>query len=736
MTEPQTRTKYSYDSASGCSGTYSGDLVKKVDAVGNVTCFTYDGLHRRLSVTYPSGSYASVTASKYFVYDSATVNGANMANAKGRLAEAYTCTTCPGTKLTDIGYEYTSRGEVSDVFEMTPHTSPSYYHVSQTYWVHGAPLQLSALYNGSSITGLPTISYGGTIGSTVGLDGEGRITQVTAGSGQNPVTGVIYNDGSLPTQVNFGSGDNDIFAYDSNTLRMTQFKFNVGTQSKYLNGALTWNANSSLSQLAINDQYNSSDTQTCNYTHDDLARVATANCGTAANQSFSYDAFGNISESGSPYSFQPTYTTNPPTNRFATIPGTTPSYDANGNVLSDGNHAYAWDSDGNSIAVDSVSLTFDAMDRMVEQNRSGTYTQVVYGPGGGKLALMNGSSLTKALVPLPGQATAVYTSSGLDHYRHSDWLGSARLTSSPSQSYISSVAYAPFGETYASYGTTDISFTRQNPDTVSSDYDFLYRPYSTQGRWPTPDPSGLSAVDPTNPQSWNRYPYVLNAPLAFVDPNGLDTTCLESGSGGSGYNGPSTNGFGMCTNVTPSGPDGGFYCYGGGLCPGANGVPSIYDAQYSGPPPTGQSFQSGAWQSADAFLTLQTSSVWNTPVPTGVLNYNPNQGYYGGEIDLGFVILIKAFSKNPPSTSGKSFFTDWLSKGAAGGHFSFLGKNPPGAGLYISPGPNLAVAACSTVASQVMGPWVKALQGSLKANPGQQPPSGIAGSSNLFSCGI
>ena len=84
-------------------------------------------------------------------------------------------------------------------------------------------------------------------------------------------------------------------------------------------------------------------------------------------------------------------------------------------------------------------MTASALDRMVEQNRSGSYTQSVYAPTGGKLALMSGQTLQKAFVPLPGQATAVYTSTGLDHYRHSDWLGSARLTSSPSRTYVSSV---------------------------------------------------------------------------------------------------------------------------------------------------------------------------------------------------------------------------------------------------------------------------------------------------------
>jgi len=43
---------------------------------------------------------------------------------------------------------------------------------------------------------------------------------------------------------------------------------------------------------------------------------------------------------------------------------------------------------------------------------------------------------------------------------------------------------------------------------------------SAQGRWTSPDPTYLS-VNAFNPQSWNRYSYVLNNPLLYVDPMGL-----------------------------------------------------------------------------------------------------------------------------------------------------------------------------------------------------------------------
>src|SRR5206468_1540266 len=123
------------------------------------------------------------------------------------------------------------------------------------------------------------------------VDGEGRTSTVSASSGQNPVTSTTYNVSSQPTGVTFGSGDSDSFTYDANTGRMTQYKYTVNGSSEI--GNLTWNANGSLKTLAITDPFNSGDAQTCNYSHDDLARIASASCGSPWSQTFSYDPFGN-----------------------------------------------------------------------------------------------------------------------------------------------------------------------------------------------------------------------------------------------------------------------------------------------------------------------------------------------------------------------------------------------------------------------------------------------------------
>jgi RHS repeat-associated protein len=95
--------------------------------------------------------------------------------------------------------------------------------------------------------------------------------------------------------------------------------------------------------------------------------------------------------------------------------------------------------------------------------------------------------------------------------------GSSRL--------LGDVAYAPYGETYTQYQSPDLSFSGQNQDTNYNLYDFLAREYDygLQGRWISPDPVGLAAVDSTNPQSLNRYAYALNSPCSMVDPLGLDS---------------------------------------------------------------------------------------------------------------------------------------------------------------------------------------------------------------------
>jgi RHS repeat-associated protein len=530
-------TYYYYDSAtSSCSGASTGDLIEKKDNIGNVTCFTYDLLHRPTSSQVVSGSYATVTPATVAVYDAATYSGTAMQNAKGQVAEAYTCTTLTcSSKLTDTFFSIspvttgsTAGGVQSEIWESTPH-SGGYFLTKDTYFPNGSVGAISASLGGSSI-GIPSLTYG--------VDGEGRLYSATDSTNSlNLVTATAYNSASSPISITYGNAgtgsgnDVDSFTYDSNTYRPTNLTYTVkpSSGSYTVSASLTWNANWSLQQMAYTDGSPSPLSQTCNYSADDLSRIASVNCGSSTwEQNFSYDPFGNINKSvpggatGIPY----TAAYNTTTNQVSSGVTPTPTYDANGNQLTSTPATLTWNALNLPITVNSTTATYDAMGRMVEKGVGGTYTQFVYRPSGAMLAVYSGS-LTKGTIPLPGGSAAVYNAIGLNYIRHKDWLGSSRLTTTWAHAVYSKEAYAPFGETYNEAGTPDRSFTGQDQNVATGAggngaYDFLFRKYDpSAGRWLSPDPAGWSSVSEADPQSLNRYAYVENQPMNATDPNGL-----------------------------------------------------------------------------------------------------------------------------------------------------------------------------------------------------------------------
>jgi len=82
--------------------------------------------------------------------------------------------------------------------------------------------------------------------------------------------------------------------------------------------------------------------------------------------------------------------------------------------------------------------------------------------------------------------------------------------------------FLPFGQEWNPQITINhYKFTGDEHDDESNLEHTQFRQLSSvQGRWLSPDPY-LGSMDLTNPQSLNRYAYVLNNPLLFTDPSGL-----------------------------------------------------------------------------------------------------------------------------------------------------------------------------------------------------------------------
>jgi RHS repeat-associated protein len=513
-------TSYAYDApTSNCNNSSwnandPGQLVQTQDANGNVTCYYHDALGRIGTYFAVAGpGQGANSGCRHFFYDNSSgllgsrPSGVTVNNGLGRLIAATTdnCAWPPSQSeiVTDKWFSYTARGEVSDLWESTPH-SGGYYHTGATYWADGALASVGGL------SGIPTF--------TTTVEGEGRISGVNASYGQNPVVNSTYNTAGQVATVTLGTGDYDRFTYDLNAGRMTQYAANInGAWVAY--GNLTWNPNGTLSQLQTVDVNNSADNQTCNYAHDDVARLASTNCGSAWSQTFTYDPLGNITKSGS-ISWNPGY--NSATNRYQ-LGGT--QYDNNGNLTKDTFHTYTWSAYNQAASIDATQLTYDAQGQVVETNNTGTITDIVYTPWGRRFGYYVDGSFAGFSLDLPGglRAGGQTLGLGVQFYSHPDWLRSQRTFSSISRTWVGSQAYAPFGETYAKAGSPESLFTNQPNDEAPDLFDFLAREqHGIQGRWISPDPAGLAAVDPTNPQSWNRYAYVLNNPLAYVDPSGLN----------------------------------------------------------------------------------------------------------------------------------------------------------------------------------------------------------------------
>ena len=135
---------------------------------------------------------------------------------------------------------------------------------------------------------------------------------------------------------------------------------------------------------------------------------------------------------------------------------------------------------------------------------------------------LTGPTVTKYYY-LGGQRVAM-RQGGVLTYLHGDHLGSASLATNASGAKVSEQRYLPYGGTRSGSMPTDRSprlrgtYTGQRREASLGFYDYVARQYDPAlGRFLQAD---TIIPDPANPQSLNRYAYVLNNPLRYTDPSG------------------------------------------------------------------------------------------------------------------------------------------------------------------------------------------------------------------------
>ncbi|MDP3488474.1 MAG: RHS repeat-associated core domain-containing protein, partial [Bacillota bacterium] len=338
-----------------------------------------------------------------------------------------------------------------------------------------------------------------------------------------------------------GSATTQGLWYDAaGKLTRVQYNNGIGTDYHYNNRGLLSRIQSSVLDL--------------NYTYDSVGNITGLN-----NETYTYDGLNRLLNTTQPaHNYTASYQYDNVGNRISQVENgiaTNYAYNAVNELTSSTGISYTYDARGNLTGkvkgADIWSYTYDKANRLIEVKKNnvtlGTYTYDANGIRAKKvengattvyLALghknlyeKTGTVATKHVFAGPQRIAEV--KDGVVTYFHNDHLGSPRAVTSSTGILIAAMATKPFGEPHTTNAPTDYLFTGKELDDTGLYY-FAARYYDPSvGRFVTED-TWIGRL--ANPVSQNRYVYVVNNPLRYVDPSGnIPELALESGGGfGSG----------------------------------------------------------------------------------------------------------------------------------------------------------------------------------------------------------
>ena len=506
---------YAYDN--------NGNLTQKDDARGVRTAYVYDALNR---VTQRNYSTPSGTPSNYSASPNVTYTYDNVTNAIGRL-----------TKVSNSYSEthYTAFDKMGRVTAHKQRTNSIDYTTAYTYNLAGMLLE-------------ETYPSGRMVRNTVGSYGDlSQVETKTTGSYAARASNFTYSAPGAVTAMQLGNGlwESTVF---NKRLQPTAIKLgttNGGTDRLslgYTYGTSGTNNGNILTQtIAVPSGF----TATQTYTYDNLNRIATAaeviSGSTSWSQTFGYDRYGNRNITAGTGVTNLTFGAT--TNRITT---TGYSYDAAGNTTADpsGIKGFTYDGENKQVLSTGGGWTtgiyeYDGDGKRVRKygSSTGDNTLFVYNAAGvlvEEYTLWNNPpTVVTSYVYAGSRLLSTETASGIN-YLTADHLGSPRISTNGSASVVARHDYMPFGEeitsSITSQRTTGLGYQSDGVRKQFTGYerdgesglDFAQARYyvNAHGRFSSADPL-MASASPLNPQSFNRYSYVLNRPTTIVDPSGL-----------------------------------------------------------------------------------------------------------------------------------------------------------------------------------------------------------------------
>jgi RHS repeat-associated protein len=477
------------------SYTNNGKLAWIEDANGNRSSYTYDGFDRVSKLNYPNattGSHSS-NASDYeqYAYDA---NG-NVTSLRLRSGDTIAFTYDVLNRLTEKDIP---GGTSNDVYYGYDLLGRSLYAHFVSAGGSGVDYAYDALGQTTSEN-----SYGRTLSYQYDL--AGNRTRLTY-----PDSTYIQYTYDLLNRMNQvklnGATQLAQFSYD-NLGRTTAISRGNSTSTTY-----TYNSTSPNYTLA-QDVAGTGQDLTLGYNFAPSGQLDTR---TVSNNSYAYGT-PSLSRSYTPDGL----------NRYASVAGTSYSYDGRGNLTSDGSRTFAYDLDNRLTTVSgSTSLTFayDPLGRLRQTVSSTATTQFLY-DGDDLIAEYDGAgNLLRRYVPGPNVDRPIIwyegSATSSPNWYHADRLGSIVATSNASGT-ATIYSYGPSGEPGGgAWAGSRYRYTGQIAIPEVALYDFKARMYDPGiGRFLQTDAASYSGGP-------NLYSYAIDDPVNLVDP--LGKNCEEA----------------------------------------------------------------------------------------------------------------------------------------------------------------------------------------------------------------
>lgn len=556
LTDPLTNQSawaaaYNYDA--------NGNLETRTDARNIVTSYAYDALNRNTTVTYSANANTPNITNRY--------DNASLTYGKGRLWQTETAGS-EGTLWTINSFDALGRTLSQSQQFKTGNAWSTAYTAQQAYNITG---------NISS----ETYPSGHTVAYT--YDNAARLSVFSGNLGDGATrtyaSNFVYDEGGRLLEERYGM-QTALYHKLRYNVRGQLYDVRLSTVSRAIDstdwdrGCLAFYYSANNPTWGSSGTDNNGDVRQAEmyvpngdgsynmlrelYTYDSLNRlqaVTEYQWGSqfVFTQGYDYDRWGNRtlnSSTSSTVNHQP-FTVNTSNNRLGVPTNQTGqmTYDAAGNLTADtysrADTSRTYDGENRLAANTNNSqevsrYTYDSSGRRVRRNVNNQETWQVYGIGGELIAEYaanaSPSSVQKEYGYRNGELLVTATSTAGIQWLIGDHLGTPRIIADQtgSLSGIKRHDYLPFGEEiFAGAGGRTMTqgyltdnvrqkFTKYERDSETN-LDFAEARYfsSTQGRFTSIDPLSAS-MRASDPQSFNRYSYVGNNPVNWIDPSGMD----------------------------------------------------------------------------------------------------------------------------------------------------------------------------------------------------------------------